>query len=250
MKIQLIRSATIKLGFKNATLLIDPCLAPKFAMNSYAGNSKNPTVDLPLPVEKVLEGVDAVIVSHIHSDQFEPTAQKALKKEIPLFCQPRDADRIRGFGFTDVKPVQESAAFKGIAFQRFDGEHGSGTVLDEMGPVSGFFFQAPDAPSIFWLGDTVLTPALEELVTDTCPDVVVAHSGGAVWGKDRVRIVMDEAETVRLCELLPKSVVIATHMEALDHCVVTRAKLRECGNAKGIPASRLLIPADGETIDL
>jgi hypothetical protein len=113
MKIQLIRRATIKLGFKNATLLIDPCLAPKFAMNSYAGNSKNPTVDLPLPVEKVLGGSRRGHRFPHPLGPIEPTAAEGLKKEIPLFCQPRDADRIRGFRFHRCETRAGIRAFKG-----------------------------------------------------------------------------------------------------------------------------------------
>jgi len=44
------------------------------------------------------------------------------------------------------------------------------------------------------------------------------------------------------------SIVIATHMEALDHATISRAELRAAAVAAGIPATRLLIPADGEVL--
>jgi hypothetical protein len=37
-------------------------------------------------------------------------------------------------------------------------------------------------------------------------------------------------------------------MEALDHATISREDLRHVADANGIAASRLLIPADGETV--
>jgi hypothetical protein len=39
-------------------------------------------------------------------------------------------------------------------------------------------------------------------------------------------------------------------MEALDHASVTRQDLRQTAEAGGLDPSRLLIPADGETLHL
>jgi hypothetical protein len=38
-------------------------------------------------------------------------------------------------------------------------------------------------------------------------------------------------------------------MEALDHATIDRDDLRREAEAKAIPAARLIIPRDGETID-
>ena len=48
----------------------------------------------------------------------------------------------------------------------------------------------------------------------------------------------------------PDAVVVAVHLEALDHCTVTREALRRAADRAAIPNSRLRIPEDGETIDL
>jgi hypothetical protein len=37
-------------------------------------------------------------------------------------------------------------------------------------------------------------------------------------------------------------------MEVLDHATISRAELRAAAVAAGIPATRLLIPADGEKL--
>ncbi len=83
MKIQLIRSATIRLDYAGQKLLIDPYLAAKFSLPSFTGRSPNPMVDLPFSPQEVIANNDAVIVSHLHSDHFDPAAQELLPKRPP-----------------------------------------------------------------------------------------------------------------------------------------------------------------------
>ena len=73
---QHIRNATAKVEYAGQTFLIDPFFAPKHSMNGFAGTfnsqAKMPLVGLPMSVNKILDGVDAVIVlSLIHIS--EPT---------------------------------------------------------------------------------------------------------------------------------------------------------------------------------
>jgi hypothetical protein len=80
-------------------------------------------------------------------------------------------------------------------------------------------------------------------------NVVVTHSCGAVW-RDMGLIVMDAAQTVEVCQLVPEATVVAVHLEALDHATVSRDMLRAAAEKAGIPLSRLRIPADGEALVL
>lgn len=43
---------------------------------------------------------------------------------------------------------------------------------------------------------------------------------------------------------------IAVHMEAIDHCQTTRSILRNEADKAGISKEKLMIPADGEVIEL
>ena len=43
---------------------------------------------------------------------------------------------------------------------------------------------------------------------------------------------------------------IAVHMDAIDHCQTTRSILRNKADKAGISPERLIIPADGETVNL
>ena len=94
MEIQEIRNATMKITYSGRTFLTDPLLAPKHSYDPFVGKSLNPTADLPYPVEEILHGIEAVLVSHVHIDHFDRAARRLLSKKIPLFCQPSDAEKL------------------------------------------------------------------------------------------------------------------------------------------------------------
>jgi L-ascorbate metabolism protein UlaG (beta-lactamase superfamily) len=248
MKLQLFRNATIKLDYAGRTVLIDPYLAPRHSLPSYTGRSPNPTVELPASIEEILDGVELVVVSHLHSDHFDSVAKARVPKDLPLICRPGDEIKIAEAGFTDIHPLLDVFDWNGLVFTRREGSHGLGPVLEKMGQVMGFTLAAQDEPRIYWAGDTVLYPPVVETITATSPDIIVTHSSGAKWDGDL--IVMDAEQTIATCELAKDARVIAVHMEALDHATVTRADLRRAAEAAEISAQRLLIPNDGETLSL
>ncbi len=248
MNIQLYRNATLRLTYAGQRLLIDPYLAAKFSRPSFTGKSPNPTVDLPCSPAEIIANIDAVLVSHLHSDHFDPSAQELLPKDTPILCQTGDEASISTMGFRHVTPIVNSLVWQGITITRIPGQHGSGDVLDDMGSASGFIFQAENEPVIYWVGDSIYTDAVAEAIARFQPQIIITHSSGAVWG-DHVLIVMDAVQTMEVCKSAPKSIVIATHMEALDHATVTRAELREYAAEHGITPDQLRIPADGEILE-
>jgi hypothetical protein len=164
---------------------------------------------------------------------------------MPIFCQPGDQQAIKDKGFSQVTPVENTLTWRGITLTRTPGQHGQGEVLQQMGNVSGFVFQAQDEPTLYWAGDTVWYDPIGQVIAQMQPDLIITHSCGAVWGEYGY-IVMDAAQTVEVCRAAPHSTIIATHMEALDHATISRADLRTYADAAGISLEQLLIPADGE----
>ncbi len=248
MQLTLIRSATLKLEYGNQRFLIDPAFSAKLTGPSFAGISKNPLIDLPMTEEAILEGVDAVIVSHIHSDHFDKAAQEYIDKSLPILCQPNEEALIRDMGFEDVRPIGERCRFGDAEIARTYAKHGSGSVQEEMGEASGFVFKAPGEPVVYWPGDTILCNEVRSVLANEKPAVVIPHSAGAVW--NGVKILFDEVETVEICEAVPDATVVAVHLDSYDHGTVSRASLRAYASSRGIEASRLRIPADGETLIL
>jgi L-ascorbate metabolism protein UlaG (beta-lactamase superfamily) len=250
MRLRLLRNATQRLRYAGREILLDPYFAPRHSRPSFTGRSPNPLVDLPCPPAEIMAGAELLIVSHLHSDHFDPEAQRLLPKDLLVFCQPGDEEAIRGHGFERVTPVDGAVSWRGITLTRTPGRHGTHAAeLAEMGEVSGFVFQAPGEPTLYWTGDTVLYEAVREVLEQFRPDVVVTHSSGAMW-KGSGPIVMDAGQTLDVCRALPGARVVAIHLDSLDHGTVSRADLRAQAQGQGIADERLLIPADGETLEL
>lgn len=249
MELRLIRNATSKMSYAGQCILFDPYFAEKLTLPSYTGKSKNPLVDLPLSIEEILKNVDMTIVSHIHSDHFDSVAKASLNKDMPIFCQCENRDEIENLEFKNVTPIKDNLKWKSINIRRIYGKHGSGSVLMQMGEASGFLFKAEGEPTVYWTGDTILCDEVKQVLLTEKPDVVITHSCGAVWGNN-VKIVMDEVQTIEVCKLLPNSVIVAIHMEALDHGTVSRSELRKYAKEKGIEDKQLIILNDGETASL
>lgn len=247
MNLQLIRSATLRIEYAQQRFVIDPYLAAKHSRPSFTGTSPNPLVDLPCMPQDVIAGIDLALISHLHSDHFDPAAQQLLPKDTPILCQPDDATQITARGFRQVTAVTEYITWHEITITRTSCQHGSGDVLAEMGTASGFIFQAAHEPTVYWVGDTIWNDTVAEIIMRMQPQIIITHSCGAMWGK-QVLIVMDAEQTVAVCRAAPQSIVVATHMDALDHATVSRMELRQYATTHGIAPEQLLIPADGEKL--
>ena len=250
MELRLIRNATLRLNYAGLQILIDPFLAEKGSLPSFAGRAPNPMTPLPCTPEEIIAGAELLLVSHLHGDHFDGVAQQMLPKAIDLICRPGHEDKIREKGFTAVAPLEDVAKRGAVTITRTMGRHGtSEAVLNQMGEVCGFILQADGEPTIYWAGDTVWYEAIEQIISQYQPDIIITHSCGAVWG-DKEFIVMDDKQTLQVCKAAPNATVVAVHMEALDHATVDRARLRATAAAAGVSGSRLLIPADGAVVGL
>jgi L-ascorbate metabolism protein UlaG (beta-lactamase superfamily) len=247
MELRLLRNATLKLNVAGRTVLIDPFFAPKHSRPSFTGRSPNPLVELPFSINDILENVEIVVVSHLHSDHFDSVAQSEIPKYLPVICQPGDEARISSTGFQHVTPLLDAIDWHGIKFTRREGRHGFGQVVEKMGSVMGFSIEAKDEPSVYWTGDTVLYPAVEEIIRTTDPNVIVIHPCGALWEGDP--IAMDAEQAITVCKASPRATVVATHLEALDHTTVSRDDLRRQSTLQGIASEQLRIPQDGECLE-
>ena len=247
MKIQLIRNATAKVEYASKTFLTDPVFSPKHSLPSFAGLENNPLVDLPVGVEEIVDDIDGVIISHDHPDHFDSVAVSALPGDIPVFCQPDDAEVIERQGFVNVLPLESTINWQGLTLTRVPGRHGLGRMGEMMGQVSGFVFQSESEPTVYWVGDSILCPEVKKNLEDFRPEIIITHSGGAAF-PGQEPIIMDGQQTLDTLRASPEAYLVAIHMEALDHCWLQRQALRDLAEASEISSSKLLIPEDGEFI--
>lgn len=250
MRLRLIRSATLILEIAGKRILVDPMLAEAESIGprpNFPDDRRWPLVPLPVPASEVTKDLDAILATHVHIDHFDDAAVSLLPKNVPVVCQPWDADALREFGFVEVHPVEEAVEFLGIEFARTEGKHGVGVVGLRMGRTSGFVLRAPGEPTVYIAGDTIWCGHVREALETFEPDVVVVNAGAAQFRMGS-RIIMNEVDVTRVCQTAPDAVVVAVHLDTVPHCRLTRADLRERLHQRGL-LSRVRIPADGEVLE-
>ncbi|HLN60606.1 MAG TPA: MBL fold metallo-hydrolase [Symbiobacteriaceae bacterium] len=249
MNLQLVRHATLLVEFHGRRILVDPMLSEAEAMEpvrNAANDRRIPMVALPMPASEVVQGLDAILITHVHRDHFDETAAALLPQQVPVFCQPGDETRLRDAGFETVLPVADAVEHAGIEFVRTGGKHGLGVIGQLMGQVSGFVLRAPDEPTLYVAGDTIWCGCVAETLETFRPDVVVVNAGAAQFLKGSP-ITMDGRDVARVCETAPGAAVIAVHMDTVNHCLLTRAGLRAYLQERGL-TDRVQIPNDGERL--
>lgn len=250
--IRLIRNATLILQYAGKKILVDPLLAAKGAYDPFAAGERNPTVDLPLPVNDIIRDIDLVLVTHTHSDHFDAVAKEVLPKAIKLIHQPADEEYFKKTDFINTEILHEHTTWNDISISRTGGKHGSGEILKSMGTVSGFVLKAKGQPTVYVVGDSIWNQDVKQALEKYKPDVIVANTGGAQFpGFEDTPILMDEEQTISLIKASSgKAKVIAIHMDALDHCVTSRDSLQQKARLSNIENDKLIIPGDGEEIIL
>lgn len=252
MELYHIRHATSILTYAGVRIMIDPVLGVKGQYDPVKltpNRLRNPLVELPFDREMIpelLEKVDVILVTHRHNDHFDTLAKEILPKNLPLLCQPEDESAFLSDGFTSVHPVKDVLTLKGIRFTRTGGQHG--LLRKDLGPVSGFVLDNANEPTLYIAGDTVWCEEVSTALTKYRPTVVIVNAGGArflVGGP----ITMDKCDVGKVLETVPFAKVIAVHMEALNHCILSREQLKKWSMESGV-AHRLIIPDDGERLNL
>ncbi len=243
-----IRNATLVVGLGGKRFVVDPAFDPagsRPAVVNTANDRRNPLVELPVPAESISAEVEAAFVTHLHADHFDDTAAALLAKHLPLFCLPEHVEALRDRGFADVTPVQDGIEWEGITVTRTAGRHGTGEIGERMAPVCGFVFRTASC-SLYVAGDTIWCEEVAEALHAHTPDIVVVNAGEARFRKGDP-ITMSADDVIEVCRAAPKSVVVASHCEAINHCGLSRRALDE---AAAKAAVKLEVPEDGETVCL
>jgi L-ascorbate metabolism protein UlaG (beta-lactamase superfamily) len=249
MKITHIRHATFLLQIGGKKILVDPMLNNKGtyrAVEKVPNTNMNPLVELPVTIE-TLSQCDAILVTNTHANHFNEESAKLLPKNIPVFCQPEDYEILSRLGFKLVNPIDDNTEWEKIRIKRTGGKHGYGTITKRMAPVSGYILSVIDEPVVYITGVTVWCSCVKKAL-DEKPDIVIAFCGAARFRTGKP-ITMNDDDVLNVCNYLPSCKVVAIHMEAWNHCRLTRAELQKFAVRSGIE-SRVIIPHDGEIIEL
>jgi L-ascorbate metabolism protein UlaG (beta-lactamase superfamily) len=251
MRLRLIRNATLRVRLAGRGLLVDPMLDPAGArppVEDTPNPVRNPLVELPEPAEVVAGGLHALIVTHLHRDHLDDTAGRLLPKDLPVFGQPEDEERLRGHGFADVRPVHDELEWEDIRFVRTAARHGTGRIGEAMAPVSGFVLAAPGEPVLYLAGDTIWCDEVAAVLDAHRPGVVVVNAGAARF-LEGDPIVMTADDVVTVARHAPDARVVAVHLEAINHCPLTRADLHQRLHDEDL-TDRVTVPEDGAEVPL
>jgi L-ascorbate metabolism protein UlaG (beta-lactamase superfamily) len=228
MKLTLVRHATLLLETSVGRVLVDPMLkaagsAPP--IENTPNQVPNPLVELSMPAERVVDGIDLCIVTHLHQDHFDDAAADLLPRDLPILTQPESAGALRGRGFTNVDTEHPA-----IVMTR--GRHGWAEIGDALGPVSGWVIDG-----VYFAGDTVWCAEVRDAIEEHRPKTVVVNASGARFD-DGGPIVMDAGDVTLVRE---RADVVVVHLESINHCIERREVYRLLD---------VFVPNDGETLEL
>lgn len=250
-RLRLFRNATCRIEYGGKVFLLDPFLSEAGALpafNNTPNPRPNPLVPLPIPAAQIVSGIDATLLTHPHVDHWDPVARDLLPKNAVIFVQPADRERVVGAGFTAAREVDTAVTWEGTTISRTGGQHGRGAVGQRMGTVSGYVLSRPGAPTVYIAGDTIWCPEVAEAVRIHKPTVIVVNAGEAQF-LEGGPIIMGLDDVVTVCRAAPQATVVAVHMEAVNHCMLSRDGLR-AGLVRSGVTSTVLIPRDGDEVRL
>lgn len=255
MKIQLLRHATAVIEFTGKTILVDPVLSPAGAMNPFptkrnSKKLKNPLVDIPIEkaqLDQLLNSVDAVLITHTHSDHLDDITRELVSENIQIFCQPEDVETLKKKGFSNIQAVENILEWSGISIIRTECKHGGFLLRRIMGQGSGYLLKAANEKTLYITGDTIWCNVVEETIKQYNPEMIIIYGGAAQLPFGR-SITMNEKDIEKVCEISKESQKIILHMEAMNHCLLKRDELKKYLYERNI-LKNVHIPKDGEYID-
>ena len=252
--LEFIGTATTVLRLGPHTLLTDPDFRPQ-GKRAYLGNglfSKRRTQPALEPED--LPPLDAVVLSHLHADHFDPVARERLGKHLPVLTTPAASRKLGKWGFREAHGMQTWETTRlgdGLTVTSVPGEHAPSYARPLLPPVMGSVIEAQHASGTFRVyvtGDTLYRPWLREVSDRLGPlDAMVIHLGGTrALG---LLVTMDGDQGADLVDLIAPPVTVPVHH---DDYTVFRSPLGDfldACRARGL-ADRVRTVERGRTVSL
>jgi N-acyl-phosphatidylethanolamine-hydrolysing phospholipase D len=257
--------ATMELRLGAFRLLTDPVLADGPVAFHMDGHPSTGADGVPIhrsaavpPLE--LEGLDALLLSHVHGDHFDAVARERVPRTLWGLAPAEQVLRLEGWGFDLVEgtvPGEEhrlERAGEILRLRVLPARHSrEAATRAELGAVNGYLLEHTSVRRtlrLAWTGDTVWFDELPAAILARGPvDVLVPHLGavgrGGPWGM----MTMDAAEAARLVEAVDPRWIVPVHHHTFSHytepvdALVTRL-------AGGPYRDRLRVIAEGDWVAL
>jgi L-ascorbate metabolism protein UlaG (beta-lactamase superfamily) len=143
----------------HSTFIIGLPNGKRVLLDPWLGNPKCPP---QYAKPDALKPVDAILVTHGHSDHLTDVVSASRASGAPVICQYELAHYLRQKGLTDVREMniggtQEAA---GVRVTMTWAAHSNSTFEEGrilyLGTAAGFILRGPDLPTLYIAGDTAL----------------------------------------------------------------------------------------------
>ncbi|ALU27875.1 MBL fold metallo-hydrolase [Myroides odoratimimus] len=249
MKVQLIRNATININVNNKNILVDPMLGSKGVLGPFPWTDDtraNPLTELPFTeaeLNALIHKTDAVLLTHLHPDHWDPTAQTLLPKDMLIYCQNEDIEPIKTLGFHNVIGITDSTIFEGIHIHRTVAIHGEGEIGHLMGNASGFVL-SHNQEIVYLMGDTIWCKEVKQAIDHYQPTGIVINGGAAKFAIGE-HVTMNSTDIKTLLDYYPIKQVAIVHLEAISPLQENRNMLKAYFEEHNL-SSRVIIPNDAD----
>src|SRR5262249_26766392 len=177
--------ATLLLELGGSRILTDPNFDAKLGRFL-------PRVSPPGIALADLPSLDALLLTHAHADHLSFPSLDALPRDIPLFAPPPLARWLRRLGYAHAEELAAGAETRigrvSIRAARAT-HHGSRYGIDRWRDATNMYLLDTGGESVFFAGDTALTPNTHHLVREHVIDngrqldVALLPIGYAPWWK-------------------------------------------------------------------
>jgi hypothetical protein len=161
-----------------------------------------------------------------------------------IYCQPGDDKKLQSKGFTNIQSVNNYIEWRSISINRFPADHGEGIIKLIMGKSSSYFIQNGNE-TLFITGDAVLNHRLVNSLKETMPVLIIANTGSAMFNFGKP-ITLTADSLLQMKSLLPDAKIIAVHMNAINHCRLSKEELRKFAIKENL--TDIIIPNEGDIL--
>ena len=240
--------ATVLIEIDGVRLLTDPVLRSRVGPLRRHGSPPDP---------RLAEGVDAVLISHLHHDHADVPSLRRLSRTVPVLAAPGAGDFLDRLGFSDVRELSpgDSGDVGGIRVTATEADHpAGGRRFERASRAVGF--ELAGQRRIYFAGDTDLFDGMEAIGAGDL-DLALLPIWG--WGTNIGAGHLDPERAARAAALLSAKLVVPIHWGTLYPLGLARLRPaplrsppRELARwmSELAPQSELRVLAPGETTSL